>query len=165
MLKTLDYITNSCIFTLESFSHMKKIVFYILSLTFLMGCGNASDSENVVVNASSSMKISGMTCEEMCAGRIEDKITRMAGVKSCEVDFESEVATVFYDKRKVDIDEVILKVGDMNDGQYGISGVKTENITNTNSDVNSKGGIESGQIMTVPSFELPNLADYFRNII
>ncbi len=144
---------------------MKKIFLFLATLTFLMGCGNSNDSENVMANASTSMKISGMTCEEMCAGRIEDKIARMSGVKSCEVDFENEMATVIYDKKKVDIDEVILKVGDMNDGQYGISEVKTENITNTNSDVNSTGGGETGQILTAPSFELPNLADYFRNIL
>jgi copper chaperone CopZ len=144
---------------------MKKIILIILTLTSIMGCGNTTDSENVMANASTSMKISGMTCEEMCAGRIEDKISRMSGVKSCEVDFENEIATVFYDKKKVDIDEVILKVGDMNDGQYGVSEVKTENIENTNSDINSGGGSETGQIITAPSFELPNLADYFRNIL
>jgi len=143
---------------------MKNILF-ILSIAFLIGCGNSSSSEEVMANASTSMKISGMTCEEMCAGRIEDKIARMNGVKSCEVNFEKEMATVIYDKKKVDIDEVILKVGDMNDGQYGISEVKTENITNTNSDINSRGGGETGQIMAAPSFELPNLADYFRNIL
>lgn len=144
---------------------MKKIILFLLTLSFLIGCGETDSTKNVVANASTSMKISGMTCEEMCAGRIEEKIARMEGVKSCEVDFDNEMATIFYDKKKVDIDEVIQKVGDMNDGQYGISDVKTENITNTNSEVNAGGGSESGQILSAPSFELPNLADYLRNIL
>lgn len=144
---------------------MKKIILFLLTLSFLIGCGETDSTKNVVANASTSMKISGMTCQEMCAGRIEEKIARMEGVQSCEVDFDKEMATIIYDKKKVDIDEVIQKVGDMNDGQYGISDVKTESITNTNSEVNAGGGSESGQIMTAPSFELPNLADYLRNIL
>lgn len=144
---------------------MKKIILFLLTLSFLIGCGETDSTKNVVANASTSMKISGMTCQEMCAGRIEEKIARMEGVKSCEVDFDNEMATIFYDKKKVDIDEVIQKVGDMNDGQYGISDVKTENITNSNSELNAGGGSESGQILSAPSFELPNLADYLRNIL
>ena len=57
----------------------------------------------MIANTSTSMKISGMTCEEMCASRIEDKIARLEGVKSCEIDFENETATFLYDKKKVDI--------------------------------------------------------------
>jgi copper chaperone CopZ len=144
---------------------MKKIILFLFTLAFLAGCGETKDSVNVVANASTSMKISGMTCQEMCAGRIEDKIARMDGVKSCEVDFEKEMAIITYDQQKLDIDEVVLKVKDMNDGQYKVSDVQTEKITNTNSEVNSEGGNETGQIMTAPSFKLPNFANYFRNIL
>ena len=96
---------------------------------------------------------------------IEEKIARMEGVKSCEVDFENEMATLVYDNKKVEIDKVVQKVEDMSDGKYTLSDIKTENITNTNSEATSEGGSETGQIMTAPSFELPNLADYFRNIV
>ncbi len=144
---------------------MKKIIFFILSVTFIIGCVNTDEPNNVIANTSTSMKISGMTCEEMCASRIEDKIARLEGVKSCEIDFENETATFLYDKKKVDIDDVVLKVEDMNDGQYTISNVETKDINKSNSELSSNGGGETGQIMTSPSFELPNLADYFRNII
>lgn len=145
---------------------MKKLVLFLFSLMLLIGCNGSNSKDNVVANATTSMKIKGMTCEEMCAGRIEEKIARIEGVKSCEVDFENEIATLYYDKKKVDINNIVIKVEDMNDGQYSISEVNTKEITTTtDSEINSAGGDETGQILTAPNFELPNIAEYFRNII
>lgn len=144
---------------------MKNALLFFVSLSFLFGCGSSDVAEKVMANASTSMKIDGMTCQEMCASRIEEKIARMSGVKSCVVDFENEMATLIYDEKTLEIDEVVLKIEDMSDGKYTVSEMNTEKITNTNSEVNSGGGSETGKIMTAPSFELPNLADYLRNIL
>ena len=144
---------------------MKRLVFILLTTAFLFGCGSSTQTDGLIANTSTSMKIEGMTCEEMCAGRIEDKIARMEGVKFCEVDFKKKTATLSYDKEKVDIENLVLKVEDMNDGQYTISDVNTHEIVKTDSDLNSNGGNEAGQILSTPSFELPNIAEYFRNII
>ena len=144
---------------------MKKIIFFIFSIIFLTGCSATSEKNDVEANASASMKIRGMTCAEMCAKRIEDKINRMVGVKSCEVDFEKEIATFKFDTKKVDLDNLVSTIEDMSDNQYKVSEIKTKSIKNINSEMNSEGGNKTGQIMTSPSFELPNIADYFRNII
>lgn len=143
---------------------MKKLVLFIAIIAVLSGC-SSSATDSVVANANTTFALDGMTCEEMCAKRIEAKIARMEGVKSCEVDFEKENATLIYDDKKVELDNLIANVESMSDNKYSVTDIKTEKISNSNSESSSSDGEETGSIMSAPSFELPNIMEYLRNII
>ncbi len=144
---------------------MKKILGLLVVVLFFMGCSNTSIDNNVEANTITSMKIEGMTCQEMCAGRIEDKIARTEGVKECEVDFENNRATVSYDSETAEIDEIVSMVEKMADNKYTITNLKTEKINSKSGDINSSEVNETSQILSGASFEMPNLLEYFRNII
>ena len=143
---------------------MKKVILILTVITFLIGCGT-SEKESIKATANTTFAIEGMTCADMCAKRIEDKIARMEGMKSCEVNFENELATLIYDEKKVDLDKLILKVEDMSDGKYTVSNIKTEKINHSSTETNSGGTEETGSILSGPSFEMPNIMEYLRNII
>ncbi len=95
----------------------------------------AKDAETVVVDtvekvaekgsvaadklATSTFKIEGMTCAIGCAAKIEKSLSKMEGVQSAKVDFETKTATVSYDASKVTTDLLAAKVASNGD-QYKI---------------------------------------------
>lgn len=50
-----------------------------------------------------SFTIDGMTCAVGCAKTIESKLNETEGVQEAVVDFESKIATVSYDKTKLNV--------------------------------------------------------------
>lgn len=143
---------------------MKQLILVLTIIAFLTGC-SSSATESIQANTNTSLAIEGMTCETGCAKRIEQKIAKMKGVKFCEVDFEKKLATVFYDDNKVASEQFVELVEGLNDNQYKVSNIETEKISNSNSESSSNGGDETGSILSGPSFELPNIMEYLRNII
>ena len=123
------------------------------------------EKESVNANANTTLAIDGMTCETGCAKRIEQKIAKMEGVKSCEVNFEKKTAAIIYNDEKVASTQFVELVEGLNDNQYKVSNIETEKINNTNSESSSSNGEETGNIMSGSSFELPNIMEYLRNII
>jgi Cu+-exporting ATPase len=53
--------------------------------------------------ATANFTIDGMTCAVGCAKTIEGKLIETEGVQEAVVDFESKIATVSYDKTKLNI--------------------------------------------------------------
>lgn len=51
------------------------------------------------------LKLRGMSCAS-CANRIEEVISSVPGVSECNVNFGAEQATVKYDPRKTNIEEI-----------------------------------------------------------
>lgn len=143
---------------------MKKLILFIAIITLIGGC-NSSDTDTVFVNANTTLSIEGMVCEENCASYIERKITKLEGVKSCEVDLESKLATIIYNDDKVASTKFVDLVEGLNESQYKVSNINTEKISTSNSENSSSDGEETGSILSAPSFELPNIMEYLRNII
>lgn len=52
--------------------------------------------------ASTTLKLRGMSCAS-CARNVEKAISSVAGVNECIVNFGAELATVEYDRSKIDI--------------------------------------------------------------
>ncbi|MGB1041388.1 MAG: heavy-metal-associated domain-containing protein [Flavobacteriales bacterium] len=144
---------------------MKTTFFYLLFISFLFACGTSNEGGNVMANTNSEITIEGMVCETMCVKRIEDKIKRQAGVKSCDIELDSKLATVIYDDSKVKEAEIVEIIESLSDKKYKVSNVETEKISKTNSDIDRNSGDDDESVMATPSFEMPNLLDYFRNII
>ena len=144
---------------------MKHLILILTASILLFACSNEKSPQEVLANTNSSFVIEGMTCEEMCAKRIEDKIARTAGVKDCTVDFENNKATLSYDNKTADIKTIVSMVEEMADNKYSIKEVKTESISSSNGDINSSESNETNQILSGSNFQMPNLLEYFRNII
>lgn len=144
---------------------MKHLILILTASILLFACSNEKSPQEVLANTNSSFVIEGMTCEEMCAKRIEDKIARIAGVKDCTVDFENNKATLSYDNKTADIKTIVSMIEEMADNKYSIKEVKTESISSSNGDINSSESNETNQILSGSNFQIPNLLEYFRNII
>ncbi len=144
---------------------MKNILLILTTTLLLFACGSENKQQEIVANTNSSFVIEGMTCEEMCAKRIEDKIARTAGVKECAVDFENNSATLIYDSETTEIDDIVSMIEKMGDNKYTIKNLKTEKINSKSGDISSSEVNETSQILSGASFEMPNLLEYFRNII
>ncbi len=118
-----------------------KLMAIAFALIATVSCKNeVKDAETVVVDtvekvvekvnvdaanlATSTFKIDGMTCQIGCAAKIEKSLSKMEGVSSAKVNFETKTATVSYDVDKVTTDLLAAKVASNGD-QYKIDFVKS----------------------------------------
>ncbi len=144
---------------------MKYLLLLTTLILFAASCSSDSKAELVLADSHSTFHIEGMTCAEMCAKRIEDKIARTVGVKNCTVDFENKIASLNYNSQVIEIEAIVLMVEEMSEEKYTVSDLKTEEITNSQNNIKSSSENETRQILSTPSFEIPNLLDYLRSII
>ena len=72
--------------------------------------------------------ITGMTCAEGCAKGIEGALYRKKGVKSSEVDFEKQVATVIYDQHKISKEALVKIIESFNPGEGGAPTYHAEEV-------------------------------------
>lgn len=75
-----------------------------------------------------SFTIKGMTCEVMCAAKIEKDLKATEGVKTATVDFDKETAIVEFDNAKLSAENLKEKVEAEVDGKtYTVSNIQTLN--------------------------------------
>ncbi len=73
-----------------------------------------------------SFTIEGMSCEIMCAAKIQKELTATEGVQKATVDFEEKIATIEYDAAVTSPEKLIEKVEAVNGGDsYKVSNLKT----------------------------------------
>ena len=57
-----------------------------------------------------SIKVDGMQCSYSCAGKVNSIVQKIDGVKESSVDFAKGIATVTYDDRKVNRNDIIMNL-------------------------------------------------------
>jgi len=73
-----------------------------------------------------SFSIEGMSCEVMCASKIQKELTKTNGVQKATVDFEKKTATVEYDSGVITPEKLVETVEAVNGGDsYKVSNVKS----------------------------------------
>ncbi|RZK11812.1 MAG: cation transporter [Flavobacterium sp.] len=73
-----------------------------------------------------SFSIEGMSCEVMCASKIQKELAKTEGVQTAKVDFEKKTATVEYDSGKTTPEQLVKTVEAVNGGEsYKVSNVKS----------------------------------------
>ena len=122
----------------------------ILSVTFILiilsSCMNDKKAEIKTINLSSEkinqkldpnavyskaeFKIKGMTCEMGCAKTIEKKLAKMDGMKSANVDFKSELASVEFDVAKLNTSSITKAVSQVSD-IYSVENMQTIKATSS----------------------------------
>jgi Cu+-exporting ATPase len=79
--------------------------------------------------ATANFTIDGMTCAVGCAKTIEGKLIETEGVQEAVVDFESKIATVSYDKTKLNITSLTATIEKVADGDaYKVSKAEAQVI-------------------------------------
>ena len=53
------------------------------------------------------IKVDGMQCSYSCAGKVNSVVQKIEGVKESSVDFAKGIATVIYDDKKVNRNDII----------------------------------------------------------
>tara|TARA_B100000497_G_scaffold70106_1_gene78840 strand:+ start:514 stop:930 length:417 start_codon:yes stop_codon:yes gene_type:complete len=122
----------------------------ILSVTFILiilsSCMNDKKAEIKTINLSSEkinqkldpnavyskaeFNIKGMTCEMGCAKTIEKKLAKMDGMKSANVDFKSELASVEFDVAKLNTSSITKAVSQVSDN-YSVENMQTIKATSS----------------------------------
>lgn len=149
---------------------MRKLVYLVAFTGVLFACSTESKEvteevkKEVVANAEINFGLEGMTCAHGCAARIENKLNKMEGVADAKVDFEAKTAWVSFDNNVTSEAKFTEMIEALNDNQYKV--VKEASTTKVNEE-ESESSTESSEISKVLSldFELPNILDFFTNII
>ena len=121
---------------------MKKSLFiFALSAFFLTSCKDnavtkTETSNETTVEAkttaavgkieTASFTVDGMTCEIMCASKIQKELTATEGVQKATVDFDKKLATIEYDSAVTSPEKLVEKVESVNGGDsYKVSNLKS----------------------------------------
>ena len=117
---------------------MKSLLFFLISLLFIIGCNqqpkpefkvvaeSTNIAENVINNNlfEASFSISGMMCKMGCAKAIENNLSKMEGVQKASVDFETSIATVLYNSSLLKAEDLALTVLNTGDA-YTVSNMSS----------------------------------------
>ena len=117
---------------------MKSLLFFLISLLFIIGCNQQPKPEFKVVAASTniadnvinnnlfeaSFSISGMMCKMGCAKAIENNLSKMEGVQKASVEFETSIATVLYNSSLLKTEDLALTVLNTGDS-YTVSNMSS----------------------------------------
>lgn len=148
-----------------------RVLLYSIGLAVItLGCSGSEESqettENVqTANATATIVIDGMMCQENCANSVQSSLSSIKGVDNCTVDFESKTATVVFNNGLVTEDKLKSAVTGLNDGQYSISSftVKVEQ-TSAFKDVSNAAGSDNLNA-DGSQIEMPNFLDLFKGIL
>ena len=53
------------------------------------------------------LKIEGMRCSYSCSDKVTKVVENLKGVKDCQVDFANNTATVIFDNKKLDSENIV----------------------------------------------------------
>ena len=119
----------------------KSLLIFALSTLFLTSCkdnavataetSTETPTESKTVAAvgkieTASFTVEGMSCEIMCASKIQKELSATEGVQKATIDFEKKLATIEYDSAVTSPEKLVEKVESVNGGDsYKVSNLKT----------------------------------------
>lgn len=114
------------------------------------------------------LSIEGMSCAQMCGKQIEKAVTKVNGVISTKIDFDSEKlvdkCVVKFDPKKTSDDELIAAVSGLMDGKYQVREIQLVNTIKVD-DVEQDVESDDEASIDIRQFGLPNLFDLLDNLI
>jgi mercuric ion binding protein len=108
---------------------LMKFSFALLAVVFSVASCSESTAQSktetqvVLENAKMTMNIEGMTCAMGCARAIEVELNNIEGVEGAKVDFESENATLSYNRSLTSESSIVDFVNNYRSGTYKASAV------------------------------------------
>jgi mercuric ion binding protein len=141
---------------------------FIGLLIFCMACSTEVAKKDLIANAEMQFEVEGMVCEMGCAKTIEEKVSGMAGVVSCKVDFANKTAQISFDHSAIKEGEIQKAIEEMHDGQYQLKGIEVKQKTGGEEEVEKAEqlkGADDPVSVNEASFSFPELITYFmRNL-
>lgn len=128
-------------------------------------CNSAASEEHIIEQRSAVIAIEGMMCEKGCKSTIQNKLSEMDGVSSCEINFEAQKAVIKYDSKKLKADDFITKINGIADGIYKAILVEDKDLENTPLQPNDKKGQNNGTSVSEFSFQIPNFYKFFTDLL
>lgn len=129
----------------------------------------------VHANRKLTVEVSGMSCEHACGGSIRMALKETNAVDRVSFDFEADrpvnTAFITFDKSKINADQIIAIIQDLNNKQFTTGKVSSSDLeTSEPSGTNNSSTTEHTQktkvsVSTATSFEFPNLFELFSRII
>lgn len=121
---------------------MKSIIFIFLSAAFLFSCNNHEscdkdsavkevvNNEDVVADSETVLAVEGMMCEMGCVSAIQKELKSTPGVANAVVNFENEIATISFDSKQVNEEDLIAAIEGIGDHAYKATKVEasSENL-------------------------------------
>ena len=140
-----------------------------LVLVLMASCGGESkkdDSTEVIANTSCSLSIEGMMCEKGCKTTIQQKLSLVDGVVSCDVEYEEKIAVIDFDNKVVSSEELIKVVDEIAGGIYKAS-LLDESVFIQETGTGTVGSSNESDAVSVSdySFCLPDFSSLFSNLI
>jgi len=151
---------------------MKNILVNLVavsSLIMVLGCSGDQTSVEDAINTESNaylantianIEIEGMACEVMCGGQIKESLSGIAGIVSCDLDFDNKLATVKFDNNTTSKDEMINVIQELNSGQFKVVSSNEKSLGSSDEDVlNSNRADQSVEVISTTGFHFPNIID------
>ena len=126
---------------------------------------------NVEPNRLLTMEVDGMVCQMGCGGAIRKELKKTGAVSNCEFDFEEErktdVVKIAFDKEKISVDQLVNIVGKINDGQFRVGKVSSEELYHhVTTEGDDEGGSDEADIeVTSSGMGMPSLLDVLSGLI
>lgn len=163
-------IFKSYMKTIFNFKFAKNLLFVAIMIgatSFVITSCNTDSSEenNIIEQRSAIIAIEGMMCEKGCKSTIQNKLSEMEGVSSCEINFEAQKAVIKYDSKKLKADDFITKINGIADGIYKATLVEDKDLENTPLQPNDKKGQNNGTSVSEFSFQIPNFYKFFTDLL
>ena len=107
-----------------------KTLFIFAATVALISCSSPQPEQLIIpsakvqsnaevsANADASLFISGMTCEMGCKGAIESKLGNSEGVVNFNINFHDSTALVVYDSTLVSLNEIMVRVSEVGNGDF-----------------------------------------------
>lgn len=152
---------------------MKKLLFIsLVSLVLLSGCKNGTSNNQNIAIAEVKMQIEGMVCETGCAKKIQSTLANTKGVTNAEVNFETGVASIQFDKNKIETTDLVNAVNKINGNLYSAKIVfkPNKNQVNTNTELKKQKPEtqpnEEVSVLNLPvqPITFPNIFDVFNRL-
>lgn len=156
---------------------MKYLSLLFLSILFSCSSSSIEIPAELVKNEQVEMSIDGMMCSKGCVGTINKNLQGLNGVVEFEVVFEEKKATVKYDNRVINNDEVIKTIEGIHNGMYKVTDFKKICLSDCEEEavkVNERtDGASNKKSVKNPvdaqanlfSFELPNVFSLLHHLI
>jgi copper chaperone CopZ len=118
--------------------------------------------------------VEGMTCEHACGGSIRMALMDTKAVNRVKFDFVSDrkvnTAYVYFDKSKINADEIVKIIEDLNEGQFTTHKVETSTFEDKKLKAevfssSSKSDNSSPIEIKSTSYELPSLMGILKSFI
>ena len=153
-----------------------KSFFLIAFAILISACSNETKIvETIPSEANSKMeaKITGMSCEMGCVTTIKNKLSKIKGVYSSEINFEQKQAVIEFNTQQISAKEIVDEIEKLNEKMYKVEQEKTTCIKDckevspshsTNSNGSSNNSNNDKQVSS-PLFHLPNIFSILSTLI